>query len=118
MQGTHGLVAWEILLVDGDSNRAQQLTGPLQQRGLFIEQCHEVRNAVHRLRQRAGRYALVIVNISDSSRPWDLIFQDLQEAAAKSSHQGPFFLGISRRRKSLQFQLMLERKGVRLAYEI
>lgn len=115
VQEAHGLVAGAILLVDSDNNHAQHLTQLLQWRGLFIEQCHEVRNAVRRLRQQAGRYALVIVNISDSSRPWELMLHDLQEAAAQARHhQGPLFLGISRTRKSLHFQLMLERRGYAL----
>ena len=117
-QAMQGQSAQKILIIDNDDNHAQRLTQRLQGRSLILETCQAVRDALRKLGQQADLYELVIINITDSSRPWERIVQDLQEAAAMSKRQqGPSYLCVSRFRKPLLIQLMLERKGARVSYE-
>lgn len=106
-----------ILLVDDDSIHAQKLTQRLRQKGLFLEICHGVQDAMGRLRQPAAQYDLVIVNVSGSCRPWGRILRDLREASYRSSRPGPLFLCVSQTTKPPQLRLRLEQGGARLAYE-
>jgi hypothetical protein len=107
-----------ILLVDSDAIHARRFVQCLHGRGVLIEECQSPGDALNTLGRRADCYDLVVVNISDSSKPWERIIYELQEASAQSRRQeGPLFLCISCCRKPPQMQLMLERKGARVAYE-
>ena len=107
-----------VLLVDEGADHAQRLRGRLGGIGLHVESCPGLRDAMNRLQKHAGRYDLVLVVISNSSRPWDYILHDLQEAAHQSRCQpGPLFLCVTKCRKLLQLRLTIEQMGARLAYE-
>jgi CheY-like chemotaxis protein len=106
-----------ILLIDDDSIHAQQLAQRLRRKGLLLEICHGVQDAMGRLRQPAAQYDLVIVNVSDPCRPWGRILRDLREASYRSRRPGPLFLCVSQTIKSPQLRLRLEQGGARLAYE-
>ena len=107
-----------VLLLDRDSEHRQRLCQRLLGKDLAIETCLEVRDAVRKLREHAGRYDLVIVSVSDLSRPWDRILHALQEAAHHSRrHMGPLFLCTTKAKKLLQLRLTIEQMGARLAYE-
>ncbi|HEV2523423.1 MAG TPA: hypothetical protein VGT24_13670 [Candidatus Acidoferrales bacterium] len=85
---------------------------------LAVETCGDLQRAMLRLQQDAARYELVIVNISNPTKPWARIIHDLQEAAFHSSRQlGPFFLCVSSSRQPPELRLALEREGARFVYE-
>ena len=118
LQASHDQGIPTILIVDDSPDHALQLTSRLQDKGALLEVCPDVRSAHRRLRQVAGQCDLVILNISDSARPWAQILGDLQEASYQSRRRlGPLFLCISRTPKSLRVKLMLEQRGARLAYQ-
>jgi CheY-like chemotaxis protein len=107
-----------VLLIDEAADHAQNLTRCLEGMGLHVEPCPKLRDALNRLQMLAGRYDLVLVVISNPSRPWDLILHDLQEATHQSRHQRrPFFLCVTKTRTLLQLRLTIEQMGARLAYE-
>jgi DNA-binding NarL/FixJ family response regulator len=61
---------------------------------------------------------VVVVNVSDISRPWLEILRRLQETCSNHfSSYPPLFLCTSRIKRDPQFQLALERLGVRFVYE-
>lgn len=107
-----------VLLLDSDREHRQRLWQRLHGKGLAIETCQEVRDAVRKLREHAGRYDLVIVSFFDLSRPWDRTLHALQEAAHDSRRNlGPLFLCTTKAKNLLQLRLMIEQMGARLAYE-
>jgi hypothetical protein len=107
-----------VLLIDELADHTLQLTLCLERIGLHVEPCSGPRDAMNRLQTHVGRYDLVLVVISNPSRPWDLILHDLQEAAHQSRRQRePLFLCITKSKGLLQLRLTIEQMGARLAYE-
>jgi len=107
-----------ILLVDLDPNHCRKLSSHLEDMRLVVDTCSDPGSAMCRLRRRGEQYELVIVNVSNSTKSWGRIIQDLRIAASQSLCQyPPFFLCVSTFRQSHQMRLELEEKGARVAYE-
>jgi hypothetical protein len=107
-----------ILLIDEIPGHAEQLSLYLQAKGFSVEPCPRLRDSVNRLLKDAGRYDIVIVVMFNSSRPWDRILHDLQEAAHQSRRRcGPLFLCVTKLKRLPHLRLTVEQLGARLAYE-
>jgi hypothetical protein len=107
-----------LLLIDPDGEHAHQIIQSLTARGLGVDFCINVRQAANRLKQIDGEYDLVIVNISDVSRPWLRLLRFLRESSIQSGVAvGPFLLCVSTAKYDALFELQIERMGGRLVYE-
>src|ERR1700730_8817786 len=70
----------KALLIDYDSVHAERLIECLAERRSFVvELCPTIQQAVLKLSRRGADYELVIVNVSDASRPWIRFLHVLQE---------------------------------------
>ncbi len=108
-----------LLLIDDDPKHAEDLTAALQARGnLDVQATLSSEEAIDQIRRRAHTYDLVVLNVSDASKPWPSILIRLQGACRFSGHtRGPLFICVSSVRREPQFELSLERKGARYVQE-
>ena len=109
---------YRALLIDDDTPHAERLSQQLQRRCVEVELVREIRTAISILRRRAQLYELVIINASDATQPWLNILDRLQEAChCTGSYPTPLFLCVSITPREPQFELGIERKGVRYVHE-
>ncbi len=107
-----------VVLVDNDATHAATLTERLRTRQLTFATHRAPEDALRTLRREHPAWDIVVVNVSDASQPWLAILRRLMETCANhSSPQMPLFLCTSRIKRDPQFQLALERLGVRFVYE-
>ena len=107
-----------VMILDEDKVHGERLATEL--RGA----CHQVflygnvPSAVRELRAPAVSWDIVILNVSNRSRPWCSILHELHEASgAVASLSAPFFLCLSTRTMDLQFAVQIEHSGARFVYE-
>src|ERR1700692_714414 len=75
----------KVLLIDHDSTHAEGLIECLaKQFSLGVELCPTIQQAVIKLSRRDTDYDLVILNVSDASRPWIRFLHALQESFTNS----------------------------------
>jgi hypothetical protein len=110
-----------VLLLDNDAVHAGALADRLRaQRDhqLTLTTHPEPKGVLHTLRREPSAWDIVVVNVSDVSQPWLAILRRLLEASSShSTPHTPLFLCTSRIKRDPQFQLALERLGVRFVYE-
>jgi ActR/RegA family two-component response regulator len=108
----------KLLLIDDDSDHAGRLGIILAHRGFAVTRVAEIGEAIKRLQAGAHAWEIVMLVIGDLSRPWVTVLHNLQEAAWHGvMHEVPFFLCVSKRDLGTDFQLRIERIGVRYACE-
>lgn len=106
------------LVIDEDTNHAEQLLGRLQLRSLVVDRVCSLEHAITKLRRCEEGYALVIINTSDASFEWCRALQKLQATCHQSvGRSGPLLLCISLVQQRPEFILQLERTGARFVYE-
>jgi len=108
----------KYLLIDEDDNHAGCLASRLSRPETRIERVVSANEAMTRLRGAAGGYDLVIVNVSGNYEPWVPILRKLLEASRQPAlGTMPAFLCVSTARRSPEFELQLERMGLRYVFE-
>jgi hypothetical protein len=109
---------FDALVIDADAPHAEKLIRRLGSRNLRIDLVRSTTEAISKLRYPVSPYELVIVNTSDASHPWLAILDRLQEVCRQpGSHSKPLFLCVSNRQRDPHFELEIERRGARYAYE-
>ena len=107
-----------VLLIDDDAALAERVGIMLAQRGLAVTRVADIGEAIKRLQVRARAWEIVILVITDLSRPWLTILRSLQEAARQEAFLDvPVFLCVSKRELGVEFQIRIERMGARYACE-
>jgi CheY-like chemotaxis protein len=107
-----------VALVDSDAIHAAALANRLRARQLNLTAHRSPEDALQALRRDFAKPDIMIVNVSDISQPWLAILRRLQEACSgHSSPQTPLFLCTTRIKRHPEFQLSLERIGVRFVCE-
>jgi len=107
-----------VLLIDDDGDHAEQVGIILARRGLAVTRVAEIGEAIKRLEAGGSAWEIVVLVISDHSRPWFTVLHNLQEAAwhgALSDVQ--LFLCLSKQDLGTDFQLRIEHMGARYACE-
>ena len=109
---------YSVALIDNDTAHAAKLADRLRFHQLALIAHCELNDALPALQGGHFEWDIVIVNVSDPSQPWLAILRRLQEACSShGSRHFPLFLCTSRIKRDPQFQLALERLGVRFVYE-
>jgi hypothetical protein len=109
---------YDTLVIDADSAHAENLIRRLQSRKLRMELVPSSAEATQRLCYHTPGYDLVILNVSDVAQPWLRILDGLQETCRQAGgHSKPLFLCVSNRQHDPHFELEIERRGGRYAYE-
>lgn len=103
---------YRALIIDHDLLHAERLIQELPALGLRPELVQTPAEAIVRL--LASRYDLVIINISERSRPWLSILDELHEARHEAP---PLFLCVSNHQLDPHFELAIESKGARYVFE-
>src|ERR1017187_199680 len=107
-----------VAILDSDLEHAATLAGRLRMRQLTLTTHRKLEDALRSLRNEHSAWDILVVNVSDASQPWLAILRRLQEACSnRSSPPTPLFLCTSTVKRHPQFQLSLERLGVRFVYE-
>jgi DNA-binding NtrC family response regulator len=107
-----------ILIIDKDQAHSIKVADRLRGRQLIPTTHRELKDALQALYREASAWDIVLVDVSDLSLPWLAILRQLLEACSShSSPHMPLFLCTSRTKRDPQFQLALERLGVRFVYE-
>lgn len=107
-----------VAILDSDSEHAEILADRLRGRQLTLTTHRKLEDALQALRREHPAWDILVVNVTDASQPWLAILRRLQEACSSySSSQTPLFLCTSKIKRHPQFQLSLERLGVRFVYE-
>jgi DNA-binding NarL/FixJ family response regulator len=106
-----------VILIDGDEKHAEALADRLRARSLDVIRHVKSNTALSMLKRRGTPCDLVLINVSDSSRPWLRILRELQEACFSFSHCHPLVLCLSTVKREPQFELQIERLGARFVYE-
>jgi ActR/RegA family two-component response regulator len=107
-----------VLLIDEDGGHAEQLGRKLAERGLTVIRAAGSGAAIAQLRNRESVCDLVILCMTDRSRPWLEILRNLQHARLQSGFaELPLFLCVSRLPLGIDVQLQIERAGARYASE-
>lgn len=108
----------KVLLIDDDSDHAEQLGQGLAQRRLTVIHAANSGEAIAKLRDREGTCDLVILCMANRSRPWLAVLHDLQQAGRQAGlFELPLFLCVSRLQLEADLQLQIERMGARYASE-
>jgi hypothetical protein len=107
-----------VAILDNDVEHAATLAGRLRGRQLTLTTHGKLEDALQALRGDHPAWDIMVVNVTDASQPWLAILRRLQEACSSySSPKTPLFLCTSKIKRHPQFQLLLERLGVRFVYE-
>ena len=107
-----------MLLIDDNPDHAEQVGNILARRGLAVTRVADIGEAIKRLQVRARAWEIVVLVFGDHTRPWCSVLQSLQEAAWHGAlPEVPLFLCVSKRDLGTDFELRIERMGVRYAYE-
>lgn len=107
-----------LLLVDSDPQHAERVRGRVGFDTVEVEVVTDPKQAAAELRMGIADYAVVILNVSNASLPWIETLAKLQEACFQSgAYRSPFFLCTSATKRSLEFELRIERMGGRYVYE-
>lgn len=107
-----------LLLIDDDSDHAEQLGIILAQRRIAVTRVADIAEAIQKLRAGARAWEIVVLVFGDYSRPWFSVLHNLQEAAWHGAlPEVPLFLCVSRRDLGIDFDLRIERMGARYVYE-
>ncbi len=107
-----------VLIIDNDQMHSMEIANRLRARHLTLTTHRAPTDALQTLHREPSTWDIVVVNVSDASQPWLAILRRLQEACAnRSSPNTPLFLCTSRIKRDPQFQILLERLGVRFVYE-
>lgn len=107
-----------VALLDNDAAHATILADRLRGRPLTLTTHCDPKDALQALHRDPSAYDVVVVNVSDVSQPWLAILRRLLEACSShNSPHTPLFLCTSRIKRDPQFQLAIERLGVRFVYE-
>ena len=107
-----------VMILDNDAAHAALIAERLRPRQLLLTTHREPEDALEALRCTSTACDIVVVNVSDISHPWLAILRRLIEAcASRSQSYTSFFLCTSRVKRDSQFQLSIERMGVRFVYE-
>ena len=106
------------LIIDSDQVHGMEIAERLRARQLTLTTHHDLKAALQAVHREPSAWDIVVVNVSDASQPWFAILRRLLEACASHcSPHTPLFLCTSRVKRDPQFQLALERLGVRFVYE-
>ncbi len=106
------------LIIDNDQVHSTEIAGRLRARQFTLTTRRDPKDALQALLREPSAWDVVVVNVSDVSQPWLTILRRLLEASANSSSSpAPLFLCTSRIKRDPQFQLAIERLGVRFVYE-
>lgn len=107
-----------ILIIDKDEAHSMEIADRLRARQLAVTTHAELGRGFQTLHSEPSAWDVVVVNVSDASQPWLAILRRLLEASScDGSRSTPLLLCTSRIKRDPQFQLALERLGVRLVYE-
>jgi DNA-binding NarL/FixJ family response regulator len=107
-----------VLVIDNDQAHSTEIADRLRALHLTVVAFRELSTGSSILHDELSACDIVVVNVSDASQPWLAILRRLLEASARHSSQpAPLFLCTSRIKRDPQFQLELERMGVRFVYE-
>jgi hypothetical protein len=107
-----------VVLLDNDAAHAATLADRLRARQLALTTLREPKDALRALHREPSGWDIVVVNVSDASQPWLAILRRLLEACfSHSAPHAPLFVCTSRIKRDPQFQLALERLGVRFVHE-
>jgi hypothetical protein len=107
-----------VAILDSDLEHAATLANRLRVRQLTLTTYRKLEDALRVLRHHCATPDIMVVDVSDTSQPWLAILRRLQERCCDhSSTHTPLFLCTSRIKKHPEFQLSLERLGVRFVCE-
>lgn len=106
-----------VLIIDRDQAHSMEIADCLRARQLTVTACRELAGGLQILRREACTWDVVVVNVSDASQPWVAILRHLLETCSDKPTPAPLFLCTSRIKRDQQFQLSIERLGVRFVYE-
>jgi hypothetical protein len=107
-----------VLIIDNDQAHSVKTAERLRARQLTVTTQRELSGGLQTLHREPFAWDIVVVDVSDASQLWLAILRRLLEAC--SSHNSPYtplFLCTSRIKRDPQFQLAIERLGVRFVYE-
>jgi len=107
-----------VLVLDNERLHAEEIAECLRSRNMEVTICDTLRHAERMLRHCNTSVVLIVINVSDSRRPWGRIIRKLQEVCFQHcSPNSPALLCVSRIQREPQFELYLEQAGARLVYE-
>ena len=108
----------KVLLVDADQIHAERIRKSLVTRAYEVDVYLDPNQATTWLQQANTDYEVVILNVSNALPPWIAILAKLQAACFRLEvYSSPFFLCTSNTKRSIEFELRLERMGARYVYE-
>src|SRR5579872_6719250 len=103
-----------VLIIDRDQAHSMQIADRLRTRRLTVTVHRELSRGLDILHAEPSTWDIVVVNVSDVSQPWLAFLRRLLETSSgHGSLHVPLFLCTSRIKRDPQFQLSLERLGVR-----
>ena len=106
------------LLIDQDAMHSQCLIECLAALGLSVELCSTVQRGKIKLSGRDSQFELVVLNVSDASKPWNQFLHVLSETFINSGRAyGPKYLCVSTVQRDFTFVLEIEDMGARYVYE-
>jgi len=109
----------QVLLIDYDLPHAGRLSEYLRMHGLSVEISLRVPDAARRLRRASAQCEIVVlINVSNPSRPWLQNLRTLIEASHASDCVVSGFLCVSAMRREPLFEFQVEQMGARLVYEL